>query len=72
MAAASLSLDTLADLILGGEDHVSLYTTVKPFLTPTDRVLLAAKTEICPVHDCDIQICLDDEVHGEEVYDTAT
>lgn len=65
------ALDSLADALLEGAysaDHTQAYEALATLLQPNDHVELGARLELCPVHFCDIRICLDDEVHGDEVY----
>jgi len=70
-------LDILADVILavnvgtteGMEiDSTDIYEALQPYLEPDVFKALGAKLELCPIHYCDFQICVDDQVHGDEVY----
>lgn len=62
----------LAEAIMpseGGEaDRCELYEAVHPFLEPAAFRALGAMLELCPLHYCDIRICADDGLHGDEVY----
>lgn len=62
----------LAEAILGqgdGEhDLTNIFEALEPFMDKEDYVTLAEGMELCPVHHCDLQICIDDGVHGDEVY----
>ena len=63
----------LAVAILGVEgdlftDPVLLYERLRPFMSDVEYRRLGASLELCPIHQCDIRVCLDDQVHGEEVY----
>ena len=62
----------LAEAMLGNDDgeidHVVIYERLNPLMSERDYRDLGAALELCPIHACDIRICLDDEVHGEEVY----
>ncbi len=70
-------LEVLADTLLGNSstlpddrlDMTDIYEALAMFLNDEDFKALGAKIELCPIHFCDIQICLDDEAHGTEVYD---
>lgn len=55
-------LDDLAKTILDDEkDHIDLFVALKPLLSRTQIKYLADCLELCPVHDCDSQICRDDQ-----------
>lgn len=63
------SVDKLASALLDDEgDYISVFHALEPLLTPPAFVALGAALELCPLHYCDIRICLDDREHGEEVY----
>ena len=62
----------LASAILGAgddTDYTDVLETMQPFVSPQVFKRLAAAMDACPIHCCDIRICLDDEVHGMEVYE---
>lgn len=67
------SIAKLADAILDGGcyDAVPIYESLEDVLPPPVYRELGAMLELCPTHHCDIQICLDDMVHGNEVYNDA-
>ena len=65
---------SLARAILGSGDDlwtdpVLVYERLRPFMKDRDYRDLGAQLELCPIHQCDIRICIDDQVHGEEVYE---
>lgn len=60
-------MDPLASAILN-EDTTDIYQQLEPFISKAEFRDLGAKLEFCPLHYCDIQICIDDQVHGDEVY----
>jgi hypothetical protein len=64
----------LADAITGksqdyeNTDLCEIYETLQPVM-PTERFIdLGCALELCPLHFCDMQICKDDGIHGDEVY----
>jgi hypothetical protein len=64
-------IERLADALLGqsdGMDTTDVYESLKPFLSGEDFRNLGAALEFCPLHYCDIRICIDDGLHGDEVY----
>ncbi len=68
------AISTLAEKLLqasamdGTADITDIYEALKPALTHRNFLDLGLALELCPQHYCDIQICLDDQVHGCEVY----
>lgn len=52
----------------GETDYIAIYEALKPYLMPDDFKQLGAMLELCPLHFCDIRICADDGLHGDEVY----
>ena len=52
----------------GQNDHTAVYEALQSILDQRTFKRLGAALELCPVHCCDMQICLDDQVHGYEVY----
>jgi len=65
----SPELNKLAETLIGESDITDLYEALMPFLSLRDFILLGGLIELCPIHLCDIQICIDDRQHGVEVYD---
>lgn len=63
-------LDDLAEVMLDQENHdiTDVYEALKPLICHRWFQILGEKLELCPLHCCDIQICLDDRIHGLEVY----
>jgi hypothetical protein len=71
MSAAEQNLNALADAMLQiPGDATEVYEALAQYLDAETFRNLGAKLELCPIHFCDFQICLDDEVHGDEVYVT--
>lgn len=65
----------LAKMILADEDapdglfgHTVVYEALRPLLSDRTFRQLGAALELCPIHCTDIRTCLDDGLHGEEVY----
>jgi len=50
-------------------DYLDVLEELKTLLPEQTFKTLCEETETCPVHVCDIQICLDDKEHGLEVYE---
>jgi hypothetical protein len=62
----------LADLLLdqgGDRDYLEALEGIKLNMEPENFKRLCAMMDVCPIHNCDIEICRDDQVHGYEVYD---
>jgi len=57
-------MNPLAEAILG-EDATEVYEQLRPFMEWDEFKELGAMLEFCPIHYCDLQICIDDQVHGE-------
>lgn len=55
-------MTALAERLLDSTDMLELFELLAPFLTELDRIDLAAMIELCPIHFCDINICIDDEI----------
>lgn len=55
------SLERLADAIINAHDFIAAFDAAARHLTPADRRSLCLMLDLCPTHECDIQICLDDE-----------
>jgi len=51
------------------EDLTDIYEYLQPLMSPRLFKMLGAALEFCPVHFCDLRICEDDQLHGDEVYD---
>jgi len=72
--AEAMTLATIADAMLPADgrdfDHTELYEALKPVLSDDQFRDLGAMLELCPLHYCDIRICADDGIHGDEVYGT--
>jgi hypothetical protein len=64
----ALARAMLGDDEFGETDHVVIYERLRPLVSDRDYRDLGAALELCPVHAQDIRICLDDGMHGEEVY----
>jgi hypothetical protein len=56
------------EMLREGTDLTDLYEAMKPVLAPALFKELGAVLELCPIHCCDFQICVDDGIHGDEVY----
>lgn len=50
-------------------DITDVYEALQPFLVPRDFHMLGLCLELCPAHFCDLQICMDDGIHGAEIYE---
>lgn len=62
-------VDQLATALLSeDQDITDIYEALQSLMGPKSHNLLGLKLELCPVHFCDIQICIDDQIHGDEVY----
>jgi len=56
------ALDELAKTILDDEkDHIDLFQAMEPLLSRQQAKYLADMLEICPIHYCATEICLDDK-----------
>lgn len=56
------ALDALAIALLADDsDYLTLFDAIRPLLTIDARDYLADALDICPIHICDIAICLDDD-----------
>jgi len=65
-------VDLLSKALLddeGDTDHTVVYELLQTLLPADDYRRLGAMLELCPLHHCDIRICADDGIHGDEVYD---
>lgn len=57
------SFDALADAMLDDDANAfDIFERLIPFLPFFDRIDLAARLDICPLHICDIAICADDNI----------
>ena len=66
---APAHLEALAAAIVADEpDSLDVFEALKPVLSREDFKRLGAMLDYCPIHVCDIQICLDDGIHGNEVF----
>jgi len=62
-------IEALAKALLADEgDLILILDHMKPNLAPDLFKRLCLMLEVCPVHVCDYQICVDDQLHGDEVY----
>jgi len=62
-------IEALAKALLADEhDYLEILETIKPNMAPDLFKRLCLMLEVCPVHVCDYQICVDDQLHGDEVY----
>lgn len=58
----TILMTALAERLLESSDMLELFELLAPMLTELDRIDLAAMIELCPMHFCDINICIDDEI----------
>lgn len=54
------ALSILADRMLEADDHIEAYRAILPLLTKRERFILSGMIEVCPIHEHDMAICLDD------------
>jgi len=56
------NLDAIADMMIHTDelDQLDLFELLAPLLSFFDRIELAARLDICPIHFRDIEICIDD------------
>jgi hypothetical protein len=54
-------LKALADAMTNG-DHIEVFVALEPLMTVKDYKDLALMTDLCYVHHCDVEICLDDRL----------
>lgn len=58
------------DISEGEVDLPLVYEALVPWLSSAEMRTLGQYLELCPVHYCDIRICIDDNEHGHEVYNS--
>lgn len=59
----------LAESLLAEDfDLCEVYERMQPLVAADVFKSLGAALELCPLHFCDLAICEDDGVHGDEVY----
>ena len=63
------ALDLLADCIFDANDApdpqhdmLDTFAAMRSLLRPNDFIELAARLELCAMHDCDYRICADDNI----------
>lgn len=67
ISRAATATEILARAILiGGDadedtDHLEILESIRSILTPEHFTAVAESMEVCPIHVCDVEICIDDE-----------
>jgi hypothetical protein len=58
-------LKALAEAMVNG-DHIDVFIALEPVLTAKQYKDLADITDLCRIHHCDREICLDDKLRCQQ------
>lgn len=62
------AIEALASMVTDSDDYTDTLRWLRQLLSERDWIEVVLQSEACPVHVCDIRICIDDEVAECRVY----